>query len=696
MPQVQIYINTHLMDLAGDEQISVDYSIFDITKLGKRGGARSYEFNLPKTNRNKTVLENPEMVNNISRLPFNRMDCLVLVDGVDVLIRFCEIESVKNAYAMRMYGANSDLFADIKDLEWEDLAVDLSEYDHFWDMDTIVASRTRTEGYIYPIIDYHSDSPNGWINNDNKTFRVEGLLPCFFYNTLLTKIIEYFGYALVNKLESITADLIIAPGKPKGRNHDTRRYNARFATLGIAQAGIGVQIGIKTCTSTDGTFYIPGGIVGDQDNYAPQIAFVDNVKLNVAGTFYFTNTDVVDIIVNIYLRYTSGAQTLTDTPHITLTIPAGVNYYPILVDFQMDDIIIQRQGSGIADAPFIDFYYDSNGLVAVEEDSVITITTIEMYNEDVEIPNPSNPSTSETLKAHDQIIFDTDLVDNSYLFNYVTASTMFPNLKPIDVVRNYLQMFGVLPLVSDIHKTVTFKTFDDIANSIGNAYNWDALVDYTEEHEISFLLNQYGQHKEFKYQQDGEEIKPKGADGSIIIGDKNLRLDVEEIELDFGATNRVKRLVNLDVPVIGWFTELEIAEEKLPRVLMNKLYSSADLGGDITYSDSVEAQNNVISTNIPIPYFIEYNQPFTENLNLGFETNLLSRFYNYLSNILANSKTVNEYIRLNPAIINQLDFSRAVYLKKHESYFMINAIRAFSYTEVRSTLVELVKLNIHG
>ena len=56
MPKVELYINLQLCDLTGSEQIEVDYTSFDISKIGTRGGARSYSFNLPKTNRNKAIL----------------------------------------------------------------------------------------------------------------------------------------------------------------------------------------------------------------------------------------------------------------------------------------------------------------------------------------------------------------------------------------------------------------------------------------------------------------------------------------------------------------------------------------------------------------------------------------------------------------------------------------------------------------
>lgn len=682
---VEIYINNKLIDLSGDENIEADYSIFDISKIGSRGGARSYSFTVPKTNRNRTVFDSAEIVNNLSALPYQRLGCLVLVDGVDVQIRFCELESIKEGYSLRLYGSNSDLFASIKDLTWEDLAIALSVYDHFWDMETIVASRQNTEGFIYPLIDFHSDSPNAWINNDNNYIRVEGLLPCFFYNTLLEIIIEYFGYDLVNEIAEDTANLIISDGLPKGRNHDVRRYNATFGTLPASFTGALNQIGVDALLSTDGTYFV-AGTYAQYDNFNPAIVFVDNVKLRVTAKYFMTNNTGIDSVVTLYARYSDLNNTFQYSTPISFTIPANASFYEINVDYNMDDILIKRSGTGIADAPYIDFWGDGNNAVVLEPTgSYIQIETVELYNEDLSVTDSNNQVT--TYVAHPQIIFDTDLIDNTHLFNYITASTMFPNLKPMDVVKNYLMMFGLIPIISEITNTVTLIKFDKILSNIGSADDWSDKIDFTEEPELKFVLTEYAQKNKFEYATDGEELKPAGTDGEILINNKNLPLEANIVELDFAATNKVTRLVDLSLSQIGWFKELSLTEDKVPRVLINQLYT-----GNINYSDSVLAQETNVTTDIPIPYFIDSSKQF----NLGFTNNLIPNYYDLLTSILSRAKILTESVRLNAADINQLDFSKPVWIDRHESFFYKSAVKGFPYTESRSTTVELVKLNIHA
>ena len=239
MPHVELYIADQLCDLQGDEKIEVDYSIFDITKIESRGGARSYSFELPKTDRNKTVLENPEMVNNLSQIPYTRLKCRCYIDGVDSLIRFCEVASVKNSYSIRLYGSSSDLFASIKDKKLSEL--DMSEFDHYWTLPVIAAgvARTVSQGYVYPLIDYHLDSPNSYINDSNAVVRCDFILPALYYNYVLQKIFYNTDYTWANTIEAETNGLIIpafhqnesnfyAPKKYEGTFHITNNMNIGY------------------------------------------------------------------------------------------------------------------------------------------------------------------------------------------------------------------------------------------------------------------------------------------------------------------------------------------------------------------------------------------------------------------------------------------------------------------------------------
>lgn len=82
----ELYLNDQLCELSGNESIAVDYAIFNVDDIESRDGLRSYEFEIPKTNVNKQVLESNEVVSSLSTLPFSRIKARYYVDGVDTLV----------------------------------------------------------------------------------------------------------------------------------------------------------------------------------------------------------------------------------------------------------------------------------------------------------------------------------------------------------------------------------------------------------------------------------------------------------------------------------------------------------------------------------------------------------------------------------------------------------------------------------
>jgi hypothetical protein len=204
------------------------------------------------------------------------------------------------------------------------------------------------------------------------------------------------------------------------------------------------------------------------------------------------------------------------------------------------------------------------------------------------------------------------------------------------------------------------------------------------------LLDAYAQNNWFRYKQDGDELKPAGTDGNIQIANGNLELEKDIVELVYAGTNMVTRLENNVVPNIGVYLAGVKEDEREPRVLILDNKAPADIGGSVTYDDTTSTQ--VLSDTIPMCYFILDGKV----LNLGFQNNLLPSYYELISNVLNRVKITTMLIRLSAADISTIDFTRPVWIQKHEAYFYISSIKGFSYTENKSTIVELVKLNING
>lgn len=656
MPQVEIYINRELVELKGDESIEVDYSIFDINKIGSRGGARSYEFDLPKTNLNKRVLENPEVVNNTSALPYTRLPALILIDGVDVLIRFAEIESAGAVYSVRMYGANSDLFNTLKDLKLNQL--DLSEFDHYWNLENIVAALDNTEGYIYPLIDYHLDSPNSFINNDNRTVRADYILPSLFYNTILEKIFEATDYTYTNEIEDDTADVIIpafhqaesnffAPKKYSGIFENDLAF---FVTNELTPI-LPIPFPIDSIVQYLGNYYL--------------IPYNDNISFYpFNNSLYFEDLVDFDVTISFEVNNTSGTQL-----YLKVLYVEGVDINNIYANPQLD----------IINVPV--------GVSTITQTYRISLTQKNVF---FGITLRTNATNQLEIQANSTVEISNVVIRELQLLIYgqfLSLSAILPDITQMDLVKNYLQMFGLLPVIDEVQKTIRLIEFDKILANIGSAYDWSDKIDYAEDESLRFILSDYAQKNKFIYTQDGDEKKPLGTDGEINIENENLELEKDVVELIFAGTNSVLRCVDNNIAQIGIFENGEYESEREPRVL--NIYRKT-LGGDLTLTDGTDTE--VISDEIPVPYFIDSERDF----NLGFSNNLLENYYELLSNVLNRAKILTVAVRLSAADISQLDFSRPVFIQKFESYFYISSVKGFSYTESKSTLVELVKLNING
>lgn len=672
MPHVELYINDELLDLKGDESIEVDYSIFDIEKIGSRGGARSYEFNLPKTNRNKSVLENPEMVNNLSDVPYTRLSCLILVDGVDVLIRFAEVSSVKDSYAIRVYGSNSDLFSllaanKLIDIDWTDL-------DEYWDLDTMVAARSRTEGLIYPVIDYHSDSPNFAINNDNRTVRADYLPPSIFVKTVLERIFDFIGYTYTNDVEDdyeLIMPLMSCANNEVANAFISEKYEGVFGinsqmyipyVVPLASAQV---FQFDFVTGNTGSYY---SLPYTRSNGNRCVTIVDSFFVDVTFSFdvTFSSANPGNPTRNSVAFY---VQFWTENNQPLFTQPGFVKTFTNQADGAVNLTFTQRFG----------VFNLANG-------NRIFNFEVKIYNGDVLQQEPFYVESSSTITFANVQNLDYTLVYGTTL----NIALFMPDMTLADFLKNYMLMFNLIPVLGVDGTSVALKRFDTLLSKLSSAYDWSDKIDESELPEIVFINNKYGQNNYFKYTTDGDEKIPDGTNGFIKIDNKNLELDKDIVDLDFASCNYVKRLVDNVVTQIPMFKEGEISFGLTQRILYLQRKTSTDIGGSMDYA--IDGSQTAFNDNIGFGYFLN---PENEN-NLGFGISLLADYYEFLSRVMNRCKIVKLPIRLSAADISQLDTLKPVYIQKYESYFYISKISGFDYTERKSTMVELVKLNING
>lgn len=664
---IEVYVNNQLVDLPDTKvKFGIDYQIFKVSDIGTRTGTRSYSIDLPITDRNKTVFEGNDVITNVSRLPYNKIPAMIFVDGIDIKIRFCTLKSCGNGFKCEFYGGNTNAFYSMKDRRLRDL--DFSEYNHFWDFETVKNSRTNTAGYIYPLIDFEI----GATDSGNRTVDPDRLLPCIFTDTVLEKIFALQPYSFVNEIagEQWYIDNPRLEQKLNTvKDNKVGRYTARFGIASAASSPTYFPLTFNGATS-DFNYFSNATLT---KNYNQYIQFADRkVKLKCSGKFFSENAGTGPVTAHLYIRYnTPDGEVLT--PEQVFTVPnLGIGTYTEF-DFDFPEFVTGVQENYLT---WIRLEWYANGVITMEEQQ-----GFESYM-DVEC--------LEILEFADQLIYEQNQGTYHNIYSYVTPSQMLPDWSHAEFVRYYCQKFGLIPVFNDLENELRLIRFDKVLANIGKAKDWSSKIDLSIEHEILFSSDDYGQNNLFKYTDQEGESKPAGTDGNIEIADSNLPFENTVLELPYSATNTNVMFDELEVSRIQILNGLEYKNDTNPRVLFLSRKASTDLSpvGGLTYNDGTDS--DTVTDNIPLTRFIKKEEEY----NLGFGNSLLEKNYATLTGMIRNSKTLRQPLRLTPADINTLDFTVPVFIDKYESYFYVNRIEGYAPGYNTSCIAELVKLNL--
>jgi len=643
---LELYIEDELIDLIGDEQISTDYAIAEIGNFATRSGFRSINFDIPKTANNNRILSNSYLVNNSTPRPYRRLKARVFVDGIDQNIRFADIESVQDTYNMRVYGGNANFFDIIKERKINELQY-LPSLAHEQILNEVFDSRQNNDGFIYPLIDFHADSPNPIINNTNKTFDIRYCFPCLFVDEMIENICTDAGYTLNNSLLNDTnyqsADLIFVP----------TFLNPRFFNAG----------------STTEINTIQNSIVEAPIHYA----------FPILNTNYSEPIGSETGTWNVDGALTTYPITVTDT----------IYFYEIPVS---GEYIFSLIGNGLQTLPVVALILKRNG-TTLEEVAALS-STVGPATWAVTLSYTTNALAGEQYVAYyiSLTSFTIEQANYQYLSNVVNFNYIESKLKQSEFLKAYLQMFSCLVTVDEDTKTVHINKFNELFVNIPLAIDWSDKIDYSEENNLEFSLDKYGQENSLEYKADAsiDEQFIQGANGVITIDDNTLPFSAEIVKLPFSATEMDARLEAFVIPKIKIFTTdanrtpaTQPTNKVEPRILLLERVTTVP---SVIYTDGT----TTVTTNVDLP--LAWFMAGGKQLNLGFGNNLIPLYYGGLQSVLTRTKIVTEQLRLNALDIQQLDFLKPVFLSKHNAYFYISKISGFTYGSSESTEVELVKL----
>lgn len=643
MNNVEIYINDQLVDLEDSEDIVKTFSIGAFGNITARTSNYSNTFKLPLTANNKNVFGSPDVVMSNSTLPYQKYKCEIYVDGVIVVRGFAQLTGVADAISVRVYSGNYDFYSLIKDKLLSDL--DLSDYNHVWNLANVAASRTNTSGYIYPLIDYHTDSPNAYIDNVSRQIDVRFMFFSFYIHTLIDKIVSEAGYTISGDLLTNADYLAIAIAFSNDTYQGTN--SAEFKALkadpeSITSTSSKIQF---TNDSTGGGFDTGNNYNTSTYEYTAPQAMTANFRVSLTTK------------VNPFQARRSGT-------HVQYTC------------------LIYRERATIA------------GVVVSQPIGQLNGTTITNVIETGEINILSGDKLWVQIVHGDGIGDDVVTIQPESFFTVVVASlsaflgtinvsTNMPNIKQGDFLKSILMKFGAYIQVNNDTLEIEVKQFSEIAGDLSNAVDWSDKLDESEEAQIQFSLANYAQRNNFTYKDDETVIKPTGTDWTLLVLDDNIEASTDLLKDFFAASSQVTRLNGLNLVQIKKCTAGVInAQKTQPRIV----YIRRESGTTLTYTDGTSTVTT--TTNFPLTHFIIDGRSF----NLGWANNLQDNLAE-IANCLDRAKVLTLLVRLNSADINKLDFFKPVYIEKYSCHFFISQVKQYKMNKVESTLVELVKLN---
>jgi hypothetical protein len=670
---IRLVIEDIEADVFQTESIVGEYAVANIADVSKRAGLRSISFKLPKTANNKSIFESCEIPTSISDKPYKRLKARLYVDGVDMEMLFTTLENVNEYYNVRLYGANSDLFANLKDLKLADL--DLSAYNHHWSVDYLSQTIVFGHPIQYAVIDWNMDSPNTAISNAATDVYMGTMLPCVYENFLVQKVFNEAGYTLDNQLllEPVMQERspIIPIAKP-GNKYNYEKFLGKFYLTPIPTgAPGGLVYDVLSIVNQSEKYWIQG--FSQNTQFGGYLTFDSPVKITYNLDINLWNTAALEIIsIDVYVSRPSGLPVVLNT--YTISVPT--TGYPPNAPFifsvsNVTATIPLNSSNNYSQFGFIvrssSFSEVFNGLT----DNVFEITKCEKYEQ-----------TGYTFEEDRESIY-TNTTPNVY--SYLQVAESLPDFTQADFIKEYLKKYGSIISINERSKVATIAPFRKIIDNIGQAVDWSGKVDFSEVPKTEFSLG-YAQRNIFKYKDDDDVVKPPFTDYTLEINDSTLESEKVVIESKYSATETVTRLIGRKIPQIKCFEDYLFEKTVKPRCL----YIAAETG-TLNYRKNLgntTGQYVMSGTNlIPYCYFIREAFPH----GLGFGDDLVDKFYVYLFGIIDKAKKYELPIRLNTSDISTFDFLKPVYIKELDGHFYVNKFK-FEYTSKKSSIVELIKL----
>jgi hypothetical protein len=683
---LRLFLNSQEVDLSDKSDIAFTYQINNLADVQNQSGNTTNQFQLPLTQRNRAILGFPDNIISTTDLPYTRFRAKCIQNGYEIIPNgLAFIDRVENKMAfVSVVSGNFDFFDTISGQIYDmgdstSIITDYGKtlvwkpYDHTWNVANAAGSQNKTDGWIWPVVDYGDISETDF----SIPINVRNQRPGFFVHTFVELLCESAGYTIDTDRSSLMKDplykKLIVQFSNSSFDHGTDHQNTPDIVDGFSTVMATRTVIDRNVVYTGVLHFNPNGLY-DGTFYNNNQNISGTVYLNFDCTLFGVLGTSKPSVAHIYLTArlkSDGSVTALASVDITLDNNATIDSN--LLHLAHQQFLNQKLAFDVELTPDIQLYigysidHSSSSTFIMEAGATLSFVV----------------NTTSTLWTQD-----------------IQCERIFPDVAQKDMLKCILQKFAIVCQSNNITNKIIFASFKDIYANKPIAKDWTyKMLDMGNQN--YFDLGNYDQVNKMTYQYDDSipvaNMPKYFADDKILINNQTLNpqnpqqdlinsLFSPTINRPFlgGSIAKISSPDNTDTFSVG----------NQPRILVDQKLNLQTIGKTVTFADNDPGfitEQIVVNDIISIPYFFkptgEFNLCFCDKQG---QPGLRTNYYKEVQRILTNAKKIIRFFLLTPRDIHELDLLIPIYIQQDGGYFYINKID--SWQKGQPCKVELVRL----
>ncbi|GAB3994671.1 hypothetical protein GCM10028807_32800 [Spirosoma daeguense] len=669
----------------------------DLTKPDTLNTTYSLSFQLPDSLIVRDLLENAEQLDSGSKHPYVPIPARLIDRGDVIFSGIAKLSSFQAGWKVNLVGAEKGLFDILQALSLRDL--DFDRYNHKWNVAAINELAGKTEGVVYPVVDYG--------NYDSNTFAADAVFPAMYVHTAIRQMMKQAGYRIVGDwLEDDVIKRLAMPfvyDQPQAREQswiDDRKARVTVAAPPIVRPQ-GINIILPFTVDNDGQWFD-----GAKDNFKPGLnAYQPDVamrlKVQASQTFgVYISSGAIEAKLTVEVNGQPAKRSNGEIAQTYLSLSGPYNLSGTKTDTLVLDETIDCRAN---DQVRIRFQFGKRTVLA-DYQAVLII-------------EPEKTWASFTPDPH---IYPND--------TWLVAQNL-PEMSCTDLLKTLALLTSSSYQVDTFKKTVELIRLDHVIARVNEAVDWSTKLEESTEPELNVTLDPYGQVNYLRWKQFDfpAELSPTKSnstttssatprplqygDGTITSNSANLPAFTELFELPFAACQlSTASITNYGSPLLIRTRRLTGSPPTLertattPRLILIDAQTIVQTQANETNPSGVTSKVSLKLTGCwwaPRPFAIirpetAFALAFNKTPDMGREQTMAARYFQGLLRILRRPRAFSPSMQLEPIDIATLDLTRPIRLQKvragslqiSDSFFYLNKIA--NYTGNQPCVVTLI------